>query len=183
MQPQPEIFEQRGIASKAAGFSLTELMVTLSIAAVLMAIGIPTLRTTVANNRLSSQAFDLVAALTLSRSQAITLNQPVTLCRADSETATACSGSAGTWLFWIIRTSSGTVVRNGVTQGGSLAVTSTLTDDQIVFTSDGLARTNNVLVSGQYIDVCSDHSTTDNKRQIVLDAGSRVSTIKASGTC
>jgi len=166
------------------GFTLVELLVTVSLAAILMAIGVPMLRNSIANNRLTAQTNEIIAAMTLARSQAITLNQDVTFCRADSETATACSGSAGNWQFWLIRSDAGAVVRRGALLAASLVVTSTLTNDQVVFASDGLARTNNVLVSGgPHINVCSNHSATQNNRQVTLGAGSRISTAKSSGAC
>jgi type IV fimbrial biogenesis protein FimT len=177
-------FEMPGALRGQAGFSLIELMVTVSLAAVLMAIGIPMFRDSVANNRLTSQTNDMVGALTLARSQAITSNQRVTFCRTNSEATTACSGSAGDWQFWLVRTATGTVVRRGALVVGSLEVTSVLTNDQIEFASDGLARSGGVLVSGgPHIFVCSAHSTTDNRRQLTLGAGSRISTAKASGAC
>jgi type IV fimbrial biogenesis protein FimT len=167
-----------------AGFSLVELMVTVSLAAILTAIALPMFRESLANNRLTSQTNDMVGALTLARSQAITANQRVTFCRTDSEATTACSGSAGDWQFWLIRTATGTVVRRGALVGSSLDVTSALTNDQIEFASDGLARSGGVLVTGgPHIAVCSTHSTTNNRRQVTLGAGSRISTVKASGAC
>jgi type IV fimbrial biogenesis protein FimT len=171
----------------AAGFSLVELMVTVSLAAILMAVGIPMLRDTLANNRLAGQTNDMIAAMSLARSQAITLNQSVTFCRTSSTEAVAnptCAGSAGNWQFWLVRTANGTIVRRGTLLGPSLVVTSTLTNDQVVFTSDGLARTNNVLVTGgPHLIVCSSHSSVNNQRQVTIGAGSRVSTAKASGGC
>lgn len=177
-------FDMPGATRASAGFSLIELMITIFLASILMAIGIPMLRDMLANNRLSSQTNDMVSAITLARSQAITLNQPVTFCRASSETATACSGSTGNWQFWLILTTSGNVVRRGALLGTGLVLTSTLTNDQVAFASDGLARTNNALITGStQITICSGHRTTDNKRQITLGAGSRISTAKASGAC
>jgi hypothetical protein len=112
------------------------------------------------------------------------LNQRVTFCRTGSETANSCSGSAGNWAFWLVVIEpANTVIRRGAV-GSGLVVTSALTNDKVEFSSDGLARTNNALMTGSlHITVCSAHSTTDNKRQITLGAGSRLSTTKASGAC
>lgn len=176
-------FDIPGAGRASAGFSLVELMITIFLGSILLAIGIPMLRDIMANNRLSSQTNDMVSAITLARSQAITLNQPVTFCRSSSEAATTCSGSTGNWQFWLVSSAAG-AVRRGALLGTGLVLTSTLTNDQVVFSSDGLARTNNVLITGgQQITVCSGHSTSNNKRQITLGAGSRISTAKASGAC
>ncbi len=174
-----------GMRASAAGFTLVELMVTVFLAAILLAIGVPMFRQTIVTHHLTEQANDLVAAITMARSQAITANQRVSFCRADSEAAVACSATAGTWDFWLVNNAAGTVIRRGDVPGygGAIVVTSTLAGDQVVFGSDGLARTNGALVAGQQIVVCSTHSTTDNRRQITLGAGSRVSTDHASGGC
>ena len=170
---------------RTAGFTLVELMITILLAAILMGIGIPMMRDMVGNNRLSSQTNEIVAAVTLARSTAINLNQAVTFCRANTEAATTCSGSTADWAFWLVRNGAGNVVRRGALPSATLLrMTSTLNIDQIVFASDGLARTANVLVTGgPQITICSKHSTTNNKRQITLGAGSRISTDKDSGAC
>jgi type IV fimbrial biogenesis protein FimT len=183
MESPAATIDMPGAVRRSSGFTLVELMVTVSLAAILMALAVPMLRDSIANNRLTGQTNELIAAMTLARSQAITMNQPVTFCRANSETANACAGSAGDWQFWIIRSATG-VVRRGALLAGSLDVTSTFTNDQVVFASDGLARSSNVLVTGgPHINVCSHHSTTDNNRQVTLGAGSRISSAKASGAC
>jgi type IV fimbrial biogenesis protein FimT len=175
---------KRGSAP-AAGFTIIELMVTLTVAGILLAVGIPSFQQIIANNRLTGQANELVAALTLARSQAITTNRAVSFCRATNDIVTICSGAVGDWEFWIVRNAAGAVIRRGdvSTHGGAIVTRSTLTNDQVVFASDGLARTNNVLVAGEQITVCANNSTVDNQRQITLGAGSRVSTVRASGGC
>jgi type IV fimbrial biogenesis protein FimT len=167
------------------GFTLIELMVTISLAAILLAVGIPSFRETIIRNRLTEQTNDLVAAVTMARSQAITSNQSVSFCRTDSDVTTTCSGSAGNWDFWLVNNSAGTVIRRGEAPnyGGTMVVTSTLVNDQLTFASDGMARTNGVLVAGEQLVVCSNHSTSENQRQITLGAGSRISTAHASGAC
>lgn len=175
-------------ALRSAGFTLVELIVTISMAAILMAIGVPMFRQAVGSNRVSSQAFDLVGAINLARSEAIKANQSVTFCRTASDVTTTCAGTSADWTFWLLRTPNGTIVRRGdiPTFNGAIRVTAPgLTADSIVFASDGLARTNNALVSGAgpHLLVCSSHSTTENRRSIALGASSRVSTTRTSGAC
>lgn len=76
------------------GFTLIELLVTLSIAAILLAVAVPNFITFVQNNRLASQANDLVTMLNYARSEAVKRNRSITVC--SSTTGTSCAGST-TW--------------------------------------------------------------------------------------
>ncbi|MEO7916603.1 MAG: GspH/FimT family pseudopilin [Dokdonella sp.] len=84
--------------SPRRGFGLIELMVTISIVAILLAVALPSFRTTINSNRASTQANDLIAAINLARNEAISRNRSVTVCAAvtTSGTPTAC-GSATQW--------------------------------------------------------------------------------------
>lgn len=170
-----------------AGFTLIELMITVVVAAVLVGIAIPSFRNIIASNRLVTQTNELVGALTLARSEAITRNRTMTFCRASSDSASACTGSAGNWGFWIIRNSSGVVLRRGSipTYGGALRVTSTLTADTVTYSSDGLARngTSATLLGTQALRVCVSTTSTQNIRTVTPGLGSRLSTATSSGAC
>lgn len=76
------------------GFTLIELLVTLSIAAILVTVAVPNFITFVQNNRLTSQANDLVTALNSARSEAINRGTRITVC--SRATDTSCSGTT-TW--------------------------------------------------------------------------------------
>jgi type IV fimbrial biogenesis protein FimT len=168
-----------------AGFTLLELMFTIGIAAVLMAAAVPSFQRMIVSNRLTTQANDLVGAINYARSEAISHNTAVTFCRANLEASTACSGSTGAWNFWIVTNAAGTVLRRGAMNpyNGVLGLTSSLSNDSVAFTSDGLARTGGSLVTASTFTVCANNISTDNKRTITIGAGSRMSTAKASGGC
>jgi type IV fimbrial biogenesis protein FimT len=61
------------------GFTLLELLATLSIMALLLAVGLPSLSQQIDNNRTRTAAFDLMSAVQLARNTAVTTNQRVTL--------------------------------------------------------------------------------------------------------
>ncbi len=89
---------------KADGFTIIELLVTMSIAAILLAIGVPSFQTMVKNRRIEISLQALKTDLEMARSEAITRNQSVVMCRHNGETAspTACSTTANWQHGWVI---------------------------------------------------------------------------------
>jgi type IV fimbrial biogenesis protein FimT len=162
----------------ASGFTLIELLITIAIASVLLAVAVPSFNGMIVSNRLTTQANDMVGAINFARSEAIKRNASLTFCRVGSVDAIACATGAGPWQHWIVRNAAGTVVRRGVvsTHGGKIVVRSTLTTDQAVFGSDGLVRTGAGLVNDHQISVCAVNGGDNNFREVVLGAGSRIST-------
>lgn len=75
------------------GFSLIELLVTLSILVILFSVTIPSFSGLVADARVSETQNRLRAALALARSEAVTKNQRITLC-ASKVGETTCVGDA-----------------------------------------------------------------------------------------
>lgn len=91
----------------ASGFTLLELMVTVAVAAILATLAAPSFRQYILNQRIKSASSDLVSALSLARSEAITRNCNVNVVQAGgtwmggwavSTDATSC-GSTATQLF------------------------------------------------------------------------------------
>jgi len=77
------------------GFTLTELVVVMSIVAILLSLGVPSYRSITNSYRLSSEVNGLLGDLMYARAEAIKEGQPVTVCA--STNGTTCS--AGTaWL-------------------------------------------------------------------------------------
>lgn len=62
-----------------SGFTLVELMITLVVVAILLAVGIPSFQAIFMNNRLATQANELIGAVNLARSEAIKRGGQVTL--------------------------------------------------------------------------------------------------------
>jgi len=85
---------------KHSGTTLTELMVVLAIAAILLALGIPSFASLSHSSRLSSATNDLVASLHLARSEAIKRNSRTVICK--SEDGAACILSGGWQQGWLV---------------------------------------------------------------------------------
>jgi type IV fimbrial biogenesis protein FimT len=167
-----------------SGFSIVELMVTLSVAGILLAVAVPSFTQLAVNSRLTTQTNDVVAALNLARSEAIKRNTSVSFCRAVSETTANCAAASGAWTNWIVTTGNGgNVLRRGVvnTFGGGISMQSTLTADRVTYRPEGLAYTNGVIVADQTITVCAPRN--DLGRQVTLGLGSRLSTTTLDEGC
>lgn len=76
------------------GFTLVELMVTLSVIAILAVVAVPSMGWMANASRLSGSADDMVTLLQMARSEAVRRNAQVQVCA--SSNGTSCSG-ATTW--------------------------------------------------------------------------------------
>ena len=70
----------RAARTAPCGFTLIELMVTLAVAAVLLAVAIPSYRTMILNNGQDSVVDAVMTALNYARNTALSGNQSITLC-------------------------------------------------------------------------------------------------------
>lgn len=86
---------------KNMGFSLTELVVTLTIAGILLALSVPSLINFVRSNRLIGITNDFVADLNLARTEALKRGVGVGVCSTASG-GSSCSGSTNWNTGWII---------------------------------------------------------------------------------
>ena len=88
------------------GFTLIELMVTIAIAAILLALAVPSFRALLIANQMTAQTNDLVSDLAFARSEAIKRGVTVTACFAN--TPTTC-GAGNIWTQgWIVFVDAGT---------------------------------------------------------------------------
>lgn len=75
--------------NKQNGFTLIELMTTLSVAAILLSIAVPSFRESIIRSRLTTMTNEFVTAINFARSEAIKIGHSVTLCK--SEDGSSCS--------------------------------------------------------------------------------------------
>ncbi len=86
---------------RAAGVTLIELLLGMSVTAVLLALAVPSFREITASSRASSVESDLVTALNLARSESLRRGVPVSLCpSADGATCAASTDWASGWIVF-----------------------------------------------------------------------------------
>ncbi len=99
----PEVATSRhrlACARRAAGFTLIEVMIVVAILAIFAGIAAPNFRELITQNRMTSQANDLLAALQFARSEAITRGRRVSICPSNSGTACTNSAWQGGWIVF-----------------------------------------------------------------------------------
>ena len=91
---------QGGSRKPIAGFTLVEVLVVITIAAILMAFGVPSYQYVTNSNRIAGEVNGLLSDMQYARSEAIKEGQTVTVC--SSSNATTCSGAPVWSNGWIV---------------------------------------------------------------------------------
>jgi type IV fimbrial biogenesis protein FimT len=86
------------------GFTLIELIVTISIMAVLAAIAFPSFSYSLRNNRIGTQTNDFLSALNYARNEAVSRSRGVSICAADTSSGVPGEcGAADDWTTgWMV---------------------------------------------------------------------------------
>lgn len=175
------------------GFTLIELMTTLSIAAVLLTVGVPNFQEFIKSNTLSTQVNHFVSDLNFTRSEAIKRSGRVTMCR--SSDAANCDTTAGIgWeKGWIIFSDqAGTagsvdtgdiIVRTNGPAGGSITIRGNFfVKDRISFTSSGIVEPNNgtlIICDNRVKTFSTDKAKA---RAVIISKIGRIRTTKGNDT-
>ena len=80
------------LARRSKGFTLVELMVTIAVVAVLLAIALPSFRKVIQRNRVASASNDLLASISYARTTAINRGQLVSMCPSTDGTGCTSAG-------------------------------------------------------------------------------------------
>ena len=161
------------------GVTLVELLVTIAVLAIVLALAVPGYGSLVNNIRLSSLTNDLVSALNLARSEAIKRGVRVTLCKSANPMATepACQIS-GSWQDgWVAFVDRDVVGQRDVDdqllmvwQGSDHAnIAASNFNTFVSYMPDGRSRGPNNLATGS-LNICLD----GNRRRIILNSTGRI---------
>ena len=193
MQNQPAGYRKYTL-SLSRGFTLVELVITLAVAGVLVSLAVPSFTQFVKNNRLITQANDLVTALNVARSEAIRRGNRVTLCKSSNQVSCAGSGSWDQgWIVFVDVNDDG-IVSNAATDvfrvHGALGGGVTLKGDAVLanyvsYVSSGgtqqIGGTPSDTQSGVLV-LCDDRGFVSNAKGIQISATGRVSAASATTT-
>ena len=115
--------------------TMVELLITIVVVTILLALGVPSFQEFIKNNRVTAQTNDLVTAIQLARSEAIKRGSFTTIC-ASSDQAT-CSGADNWTPGWIVFSD---LDQDGVPDVGASAPLCEETEDCMIRTSAGLTK-------------------------------------------
>ncbi|MBK1647898.1 GspH/FimT family pseudopilin [Rhabdochromatium marinum] len=174
--------------ARCQGVTLVELVMTLAIAAILLAIGVPSFQNITATNRIASLTNELRGALQLARSEAVKRGRTVTVCKSDdiTDSTPTCNASANWqdgWVVFVDTNNDGSLdsgeipLRLGQPSIGSAVITtSTRFNDFLRFQPDGRAQGADNFSNGS-INVC----IASNQRSIIINNIGRIKI--ETGTC
>ncbi len=166
--------DDRPLLQRQRAFTLIELMISILVLLVLVAVAVPSFTDLLARNRLSGQANELLTVIQLARSEAIKQNQTIRLCKANAD-LDDCSAASGAWNGWVLidTASPATVIRAGRFDG-RLVISATFTE--LRFSGQGLIRSQNNQPLNSAFVLCADGAEfADNGRTLTFLSGGRSS--------
>lgn len=131
-------------SERQAGFTLTELMVVIAIVAILAALAVPSFQQSIRSNRVATATNEMLASLSLARSEAIRNKAGGGVC--PSANGTACGGDwSDGWLVWADTNGNGTLDAGETVlryRHGTSELTVTSDDTTVAFDPRGRRRGN-----------------------------------------
>jgi len=192
-QHQPVGYKS-SLPSRNRGFTLIELMTTLTVAGILATLAVPSFTTFIKNNRLITQANDFVTALNVARSEAIRRGNRVTVCKSSNQVSCTTAGNWDQgWIVFADVNDDGVVTNPGTNVlrvHGLLGANTTLKGDAalvnyVSYVSSGATQqiggTTSATQSGVVV-LCDDRGFVSESKGVQISATGRVSASSAAST-
>jgi len=189
----------RSSRTRAGGFTLIELMVAIVVAAILLAVAVPSFETTLNSGRLATASNELLVSLQTARIEAIRYNNRTSVClsrnagTANPTCAPAAATDATGWITFVDVNSNGTyqaasdtLLRQSTVPPKVRVLPSANVPSRVrvTYNADGFARNNagSAMLSAR-IDVClPTNRPIENVRRIEFGHGSRLEIERANTT-
>jgi type IV fimbrial biogenesis protein FimT len=124
--------------NRTSGFTLVEILIAVTLVAILLTIGIPSFRFVTNSNRIASEINGLLGDMQFARSEAVKEGLPVTVC-VSTDQATCANTNA--WNSgWIVSDVNGNVLRVQMPFSGTDTFVATLNVKAVTFNRDGYAN-------------------------------------------
>jgi type IV fimbrial biogenesis protein FimT len=163
--------------SKQVGLTLAELMVTLLVAAILVAVAAPSISSVVQNNRAISLTSELTAMLHLAHAEAIRRGVAVSVCAASDTNQSACSSTAtwnNGWLVFVDADANGSLAtaNDRIKVQQALAAGQSITTSRafVTYSAEGIVET-----GVSVFTITAEGCTANNARQVTLSSAGRIS--------
>ncbi len=194
--PLPRDDSAACLTRQVKGFTLVELMVTIAVAATLLVIAVPSFRSIINSNRLTTAANTVVNALNVARMEAIKRNAYTQLCSDSASNNTsdtlgsACSAASAGAGAVVVQTGASTALPVlGAAQG--LVMPVQLSGNITAIRFDGLgvgyqAGTTSLTgstYSGTVAVLCVAGLSGNNRITISMTTGTIVTTTSSAGGC
>lgn len=168
----------------ARGFTMVELIITVSVAAVLLAIAVPSFRNIILSNKLTTTANEVIAAINVARMEAIKSNAVTQFCGAasnGSDTLGAACKQPGE--VYALINGAANAVRAGTPGINPPIVLTSMT--AVRFGGQGLGHppASTAPYDGLIADISTSAMSTDNHRCVRMVAGSILATTTTSAAC
>lgn len=175
--------------SGAAGFTIIELMIVLTIMGILLGLAAPSLQSTIERNRREAVVTDFATAIQTARSNAVRSNKNAVVCASKSGTSCDSANWADGWMLFTedkltgdrqYQSADGEILlKHGALDTG-YTLTSTVGEYAIVLSPTGEPKTN----SGRYV-ICSPDKLAEHSKSLQLTAvGQLRADVQQSGdTC
>jgi len=178
--PHPDPWKHSKRIQRLRGFTLVELLITVAIVGILLAIGVPAMQQFLAEQAAAGSADELANDLRLARAEALKRGIDVSICSSTTSLGSApvCSTQGDDeWVSgWLIVDVNGNVLRIQNAMRGVASVDSSAAAT-VTFRPNGLANS-----SASFVLTPSGDGGTARNRTVSVGIQGRVAVVKGSGS-